>query len=170
MGHLFGLGIWDIFIVVGIVLVVAFIGLYFLNRWAGKRMATQQEAVERTKQTVTIYVIDKKKDKLTNANFPKSVTDQIPRWSRFMKTPLVKAKIGPQIMTLMCDAKVYGILPVKKTVKVDLAGMYIVEMKGMKTKRQMDETRKARRSTAEAPKPAGPFGAIASIRSRFGKK
>jgi hypothetical protein len=159
---------WDIVVIVGIIVAAIVIGLYFLNKWAGKKMAVQQEAVEKNKQTVTIYVIDKKKDKLTNANFPKAVYDQIPRWSKIMKTPLVKAKIGPQIMTLMCDAKVYNVLPVKKSVKVDLAGMYIVDMKGMKTKKQMDEIRKARKFDKNEPKPAGILGNIKS-RLSFGK-
>lgn len=34
-------------------------------------------------------------------------------------------------MTLMCDKPVYQVLPVKKNVKVDLAGMYIVGITGM---------------------------------------
>jgi len=40
---------------------------------------------------------------------------------------------------------VFAALPVKKTVMVELAGAYIVGMKGMKTKMQMEESRKARR-------------------------
>ena len=31
----------------------------------------------------------------------------------------------------MCDKPVYEVLPVKKTVKVDIAGMYIVSMTGL---------------------------------------
>jgi hypothetical protein len=126
-------------------------------------MSEQQEAVERTKTTVSIYVIDKKKDKVTNANFPKSVAEQIPKWTRMMKMPLVKAKIGPQIMTLMCDSKVFPLLPVKKTVKVDLAGMYIVGMKGMKTKKEMADLRKSRRASGSGgDKPAPWYGAFLS--------
>jgi hypothetical protein len=166
---LFGLGIWDVFIIIGIVIVALGIGLYFLNRWAGKRMADQQEMVERNKQAATIYVIDKKKDKITNANFPKAVYEQTPKWSRLMKTPLVKAKIGPQIMTLLCDAKVYDALPLKKMVKVEMAGMYIVSMKGMKTKKEMADMRRARQLEKEkgAEKPARWYDAVLS---RFKKK
>lgn len=43
----------------------------------------------------------------------------------------MRAKVGPQIVTLMCDKPVYQVLPVKKNVKVDLAGMYIVGITGM---------------------------------------
>jgi hypothetical protein len=158
---LFGLGIWDVFILIGIIVVLIGVGLYFLNRWAGRKMADQQEMVERNRQSATIYVIDKKKDKLSNANLPKAVYEKIPKWSKFMKTPLVKAKIGPQIMTLMCDGKVFNVLPVKKTVKVDLAGMYIVGMKGMKTKKEMADYRKSRQAAAPE-KPKGKAGALLS--------
>jgi len=131
--------------VVAILAVIGVTAFYFINKWAGKKAAAQQDMVAQHKQTVSIYVIDKKKDKITNAGFPKAVADQIPRMAKLMKTPLVKAKIGPQIMTLVCDAKVYDALPIKKTVSVELAGAYIVGMKGMKTKMEMAEMRKSRR-------------------------
>lgn len=161
------LGPWDIAIIVFIVLAAIGVGLYFLNRWAAKRMADQQEAVERNKTTVSIYVIDKKKDKITNANLPKAVYAQMPKWSRLMKMALVKAKIGPQIMTLLCDNKVFDALPVKKTVKVELAGMYIVGMKGLKTKKEMAALRKARQAESTADKPEPWYGALLA---RFRRK
>ena len=138
--------IWTILMGIAIVAIVGVTIFYFLNKWAGKKAATQHDMVEQHKQTVSIYVIDKKKDKITNAGFPKAVQDQIPRMAKIMKTPLVKAKIGPQITTLVCDAAVFDALPVKKTVSVEIAGAYIVGMKGMKTKMEMAEVRKARRS------------------------
>ncbi|MCL2664312.1 MAG: hypothetical protein FWE82_01740 [Defluviitaleaceae bacterium] len=128
---------WDVMLILAIVGAGLGVGVYFLNKWAGKKMATQQDMIEKNKTPATIYVIDKKKEKASNANFPKAVTDQMPKYSKLMKLPLVKAKIGPQIMTLMCDKAVYDALPVKKTVKVEMAGMYIVGMKGLKTKREM---------------------------------
>jgi len=134
-------------ILIAIILVVIVAALYFLNKWAGKRMANQQEMVAKHKQTATIYIIDKKKDKLTNANLPKAMASQIPRMGRIMKMPLVKAKIGPQIVTLIADNAVFPALPVKKNVTVEIAGAYIVSMKGMKTKRQLAEQRKARRKS-----------------------
>lgn len=131
------MGIFDWAIIISIVLVIIVVALYFLNRWAGKRMAQQQDMVEKHKQTVTIYVIDKKKDKIQNANLPKAMASQVPRMSRMMKVPLVKAKIGKDIMTLMCDNAVFPALPVKKNVTVEMAGIYIVSMKGQKTKAEM---------------------------------
>ena len=136
---------WDILLLLALLAVVIGVAFYFLNKWAGKKTAEQQDLVKQHKQTVSIYVIDKKKDKITNANFPKAMAEQIPRMGKLMKMPLVKAKIGPQIMTLICDGDVFPALPLKKTVTVELAGAYIVGMKGMKTKMEMAELRKSRR-------------------------
>jgi hypothetical protein len=61
-----------------------------------------------------------------------------------MKMPLVKAKVGPQVTTLMCDPKVFEVLPIKRNVRVELAGIYIAEMKGMKTKKERRELAKAK--------------------------
>ena len=138
----------DILIIVAILIAIIVLVLYFLNKWAGRRMANQQEMIEQHKQTATIYIIDKKKDKITNANLPKAMASQIPRMGRLMKMPLVKAKIGPQIVTLICDNAVFPALPVKKNVTVEIAGAYIVSMKGMKTKQQLAEQRKARRKSS----------------------
>jgi len=135
----------DILIIIAIALAAVLAGLYFLNKWASKRMGDQQEMIDRNKQTVSIYVIDKKKEKAADVNLPKAVTQNMPKFSRLMKMPFVKAKIGPQIMTLMCDKKVFNALPLKKNVKVELAGMYIVGMKGMKTKKEMEELARARK-------------------------
>jgi hypothetical protein len=132
-----GIGGWDIAIIVFIVIAVVILTMFLLNRWASRRLVEQKTMIERNKQAASIYVIDKKKDRLKNANFPKAVHEQVPRWNKLMRMYLVKAKIGPQIMTLMCDKEVFNALPLKKTVKVDLAGIYIVSMKGMKTKQEM---------------------------------
>ena len=83
-------------------------------------------------QTVSILVIDKKM-KLTEANLPKMVVDQTPKYLRRTKVPIVKAKIGPKVMSLMCDAKVFDIIPVKKEVKAVISGIYITDVKGLRS-------------------------------------
>ncbi len=136
----------DIILIVIIVLGLLAVGLYFLNRWASKKMVAQEKLIEQSKQTVSLYVIDKKRDKPQNANLPKQVMDQLPRTYKFMKANLVKAKIGPQIHTLMCDKKVYNIIPVKKTIKVELAGLYIVSVKGMKSEDELKKMKKEKKA------------------------
>ena len=68
-------------------------------------------------QTYSILVIDKKMMKLKDAGFPKVVLDQTPKYLRGSKVPVVKAKIVLKVATLMCDAKIFDLIPVKKEVK-----------------------------------------------------
>ena len=140
--------ILDIIIVVVLILGALGFGLYFLNKWAYKKMDEQQTMIARTSQPITIYVIDKKKEKPDNANLPKSVLEQLPKRAKIMKMPLVKAKVGPQIITFICDKKVFQALPLKKNVKVDVSGIYITNMKGMKTDKEMKAMAKEKKSRA----------------------
>ena len=133
----------DLALIIFLVLAVVGGAVYFLNKWAYKRMNEQQSIIERTKQITSIYVIDKAKMKASQSNLPKMVLDHLPRLYKFVKLPLVKAKIGPQVTTLMCDKAVFDALPVKKNVKVEMAGLYIVSMPGMKSKKEMKAQRKA---------------------------
>ena len=120
---------WQIVLLVVAILIVILGILYFVGRKLQKKVDSQQGMIDSAKQTVSILIIDKKKMKLKDSNLPKMIQDQIPAYLRWRKMPLVKAKIGPKITTLMCDERVFKTLPVKKLVKVDLAGMYIVGMK-----------------------------------------
>ena len=60
---------------------------------------------------------------------PKAVIEQVPKVYRFKKVPIVKAKIGPQVLDLLCDEAIFDKLPEKKTVQVELAGIYIAGLK-----------------------------------------
>jgi hypothetical protein len=103
---------------------------YFLNRWAAKRVDEQNKILEQSRQTVSLYVIDKKMMKAADSNLPKAIREKLPVLYKLKKTPIVKAKYGPQIITLISDKKTFDALPVKKNVKVDVAGAYILSMKG----------------------------------------
>jgi len=160
------LGIWGIIFVLSIIILVVGVAFYFLNSWAGKKQAQQSEMVNQHKQTVSLYVIDKKKDKITNTNLPKAMLDQMPRLGRMFKVPLVKVKIGPQITTMVCEEATFKILPTKKTVTVEVAGAYIVGLKGMKTKMEMAEQRKSRRKGGDEDVP---LKWHEKLRARFGR-
>lgn len=123
---------WEILLLVLGIIVVVLVILYFVGRKLQGKANDQQSVINQNKMTTSILVIDKKKQKVKDSNLPKMVQDQIPKYIRFRKLPMVKAKIGPKITTLLCDDKVFKELPVKKMVKVELAGMYIVGMKGYK--------------------------------------
>ena len=113
--------------IAAIVLVI----LYFLGSKLQKRQAEQQQ-LDAAAQTVSILVIDKKKLKLTQSGLPKMVVDQTPKYMRWAKVPVVKAKIGPKVMTLIADAGVFESLPVKTEAKVVLSGIYITQIKSVR--------------------------------------
>ena len=116
-----------VFVVVTIAAVVA---LYFYGSKMQKKQAEAEKQMQIGAQTVSMLVIDKKIMKLKEAGFPQMVIDQTPKYLRGSKVPVVKAKIGPKIMTLMCDNNAFEVLPVKKEVKVVMNGIYIMEVKG----------------------------------------
>lgn len=146
------MGLSDIVLLVFLIVAILAFGFYFLNKWAYKRMNTQNEMIEQYKTTQTAYIIDKKRDKAANVNLPKAVQEKMPKASRLMKMNFVKVKIGPQILTLMADKNVYKALPLKKSVKIDVAGLYIVSMAGLKTPEQMRAIEKEKKAKAKQAK------------------
>ena len=119
---------WTIFWIVIAVIAVILVGLYFWGRKLQTKYDEQQQLISDNKQAVTLFVIDKKKDHLTNLKLPKQMKDQLPWMYKKRKMPVVIAKIGPQIQTLLCDQRIYDSLPTKKQVKVELAGILIVNV------------------------------------------
>ena len=89
------------------VLVAATVGLYFFGKKMQKKQEQQEEAVQASKQPVTMLIIDKKKMRLKEAGLPQAVIDSTPKYLRRAKLPIVKAKVGPQIMNLVADDKIY---------------------------------------------------------------
>ena len=114
------------------ILVVILVVLYFVGRKMQKKQAAQEAQMEAAKQTVNILVIDKKKMKLKDAGLPSVVLEQTPKMMRRAKLPIVKAKVGPQIVSLVCDAKIFEMVPVKKEVKATLSGIYISDIKAVR--------------------------------------
>ena len=137
---------WIITIVILAILIIAMIVLYFAGKKMEKKQAEQQAIMEQNKQTVSMLIIDKKKVKLKDAGFPQAVLEQAPKMSRNVKVYVVKAKVGPQILSLLCDDKVFDTVPVKKEVKAVISGMYILGVKGLHGK-----------SAAAAPQKKGFF-------------
>lgn len=121
-----------VLIIVAVVLIGILVALYFVGRKLQKKQEESEAQLQASAQTVSILVIDKKKMKLTEANLPKVVLDQTPKYLRRSKVPIVKAKIGPKVMNLICDAKIFDLVPVKKEVKAVLSGIYIMDVKGLR--------------------------------------
>lgn len=113
------------------VLLVAVVVLYFLGKKAQKKQDEQQAQIDAMKQTVSMLIIDKKRMKLKDAGLPQQVLEQTPKLLRGSKLPIVKAKVGPQIMSLICDEKIFDSVPVKKEVKAVVSGIYITGVRGL---------------------------------------
>lgn len=121
-----------VLIVVLIVLIGACIALYFFGKKAEKKQAAQKEQMDAAAQTISMLVIDKKKMKLKEAGLPAIVLENTPKYLRRTKVPIVKAKVGPKIMTLMCENKVFEVIPVKKEIKAVVSGLYITGIKSVR--------------------------------------
>ncbi len=121
-----------VLIVIGVMALVLFI-LYRVGLNLQKKQAQADEQMATVAQTISMLVIDKKKMKLTESGLPQLVIDQTPKYLRRSKVPIVKAKVGPKIMSFMCDPKVFELIPVKKEVKAVVSGIYISNVKGLRT-------------------------------------
>lgn len=106
--------------------------LYYLGNKMQKKQVESQALIDAAKQVVTIMAIDKKKMKFTEAGLPQMVVDQTPWYTKRMKIPVVKAKIGPKIMTMIADEKVFQQLPLKTEAKVVISGLYITDIKSVR--------------------------------------
>ncbi len=148
-------------IVILIILAVAIIGLvvlYFLGKRAQKKQDEQQALLEAHKQTVSMLIIDKKRMRIKDSGLPQSVIDQTPKMMRRTKLPVVKVKVGPQIMTLISDEKIFDAIPVKKEVKAVVSGIYIMDVRGLHGKSEKKpEVKKSkfRRFVEKAQEKAG---------------
>lgn len=125
-----------VLLVILAILVIAAIVLYFVGKKAQKKQAEQEAQMEAMKQTISMLIIDKKRMKMKDSGLPQAVIDQTPKLLRGSKLPVVKAKVGPQIMTLICDEKIFDSVPVKKEVKAVVSGIYITGVKGLHGKQQ----------------------------------
>lgn len=149
---------WVVLIIVIVVIVALLAILYFLGRKAQKKQEEQQEIMQANKQYVSMLIIDKKRMKLRDAGLPAMILQQTPKALRGAKLPIIKAKIGPQIMPLICDEKIFDSVPVKKEVKAAVSGIYVLEVKGLHGKpvaQPMKKKSRFRRALEAAQEKAG---------------
>ncbi len=149
---------WIIMLIVLAVIAAIIAVLYFLGKKAQKKQAEQQELLEANKQTISMLIIDKKRMRLKDAGLPQVVMDQTPKYLRRSKLPIVKVKVGPQIMSLICDDKIFDTVPVKKEVKAVVSGIYVLDVRGLHGKQTLAPPRKKsrfRRALEAAQEKAG---------------
>ncbi len=123
---------WKILLIVLLVVLAVLVVLYFVGRRLQKKQADASVQLEAMKQTVSMLIIDKKILKIKQSGLPQAVIDQTPKYMRWTKMPIVKAKIGPKIMVLAAERSVWDVLPVKQEVKVEVSGIYIMSIKSVR--------------------------------------
>ncbi len=125
---------WGWMLIVLAIAIVILVVLYILGNRLQKKQAAQKEAMIEQAQQVTMLVIDKKMLPMKDAGLPKIVMEQTPKRYQKAKLPIVKAKIGPQIMNLICDDGIFDIMPVKGEVKAMVSGIYITSVRNVRGK------------------------------------
>ena len=143
-------------IIVGVMAVVLIV-LTILGKRAEKKQAEQQAQLEAAKQFYSMLIIDKKRMKLKDAGLPPAVLEKTPKLLRGSRLPIVKAKVGPQIMSFICDDKIFDRVPVKKEVKAGVSGIYITEIKGLHGAVMVEQKKKGfwKRLVSKAQEKAG---------------
>ncbi len=126
------MSIWQILLLIGGIILIALVILYFVGRNMQKKQDEANVRIEAMRQTVSMLIIDKKMLKVTKSGLPQVAIDQVPFYMRWQKMPIVKAKVGPRIMTLAAEKNVWDVLPVKQEVKVDISGIYITGIKSVR--------------------------------------
>ena len=98
--------VWQVLLIILVILIAVLVVLYFLGKRAQKKQEENQAQIEAAKQTVNMLIIDKKRLRIKESGLPQMVIDQTPKLMRRTKLPIVKAKIGPRIMTMVADEKI----------------------------------------------------------------
>lgn len=121
-----------VLLVVLVILIAATVALYFMGKKAQARKEEQDAQLAAAAQTVSMLIIDKKRLRVKDSGLPQIVIDQTPKYMRWTKLPIVKAKVGPKIMTLIADEAIFAEIPVKKEVKATVSGIYITGVRGLR--------------------------------------
>lgn len=126
---------WMIMLIILLVIVVVMIILYKLGDKLQKKQLNQKQQMLDAAQPQTMMIIDKKLLPMKDAGLPKIVMEQTPKRYQKAKLPIVKAKIGPQIMNFIADDAIFDELPTKCEVKAMVSGIYILSFKSTRSKK-----------------------------------
>ena len=123
---------WIVLLICALIFVAVMAGMYFWGQKLQKKQVEQKEQLNAHAQNMKMLIIDKKRMKLKEAGLPKIAVDETPWYLKGSKVPVVKAKVGPQIMTFICDEEIFDLVPVKKEVKAVVSGLYIMRVQGVR--------------------------------------
>lgn len=130
---------YHIVLIVLAVIVAILIVLYIVGTKLQAKQVTAQKTMDSMAMNLSLLVIDKQKCHLKDSGLMKQVVDSIPAYMKWRKFPIVKARVikaniagGAQIMSFICDPKVFKIMPTKTEVKVTISGIYITKLHSAK--------------------------------------
>ncbi|MBP3200978.1 MAG: hypothetical protein J6M39_04975 [Lachnospiraceae bacterium] len=131
--------VWQIVLIVLAVIAVILVILYFVGSKLQAKQANTEKTMKQMSMVVSLLVLSKDKLHIKDSGLMKQVQDAIPAYMRWRKFPIVKARIikaniagGAQVMSFICDPKVFKVMPVKTEVKVTIAGIYITKLHSAK--------------------------------------
>lgn len=131
--------VWQIVLIVLAVIAVILVVLYFVGSKLQTKHANTEKTMKQMSVVVSLLVLSKDKLHIKDSGLMKQVQDAIPAYMRWRKFPIVKARIikaniagGAQVMSFICDPKVFKVMPVKTEVKVTIAGIYITKLHSAK--------------------------------------
>lgn len=123
---------WIILAVILIVIIAALVFLYYKGSKMQKEQQEQKEKLFSAATQITMLVIDKKRLPLKDSGLPQAVIDQTPKRARRSKVPVVKAKIGPRVMSLIADEDIFDLIPVRAEIKAMVSGIYITDIRNFR--------------------------------------
>lgn len=142
---------WTIvLLIILVVLIAVMVALYFFGKKAQKKKDEQDEQLAAAAQSISMLIIDKKRLRIKDSGLPQQVIDQTPKYLRRSKLPIVKAKVGPKVMTLIADEKIYEEIPIKKEVKATVSGLYITQVRGLRGPLEKPAKKKGFRAKLQA--------------------
>ena len=131
--------VWQIVLIVLAVIAVILVILYFVGSKLQAKQVNTEKTMKQMSMVVSLLVLSKDKLHIKDSGLMKQVQDAIPAYMRWRKFPIVKARIikaniagGAQVMSFICDPKVFKVMPVKTEVKVTIAGIYITKLHSAK--------------------------------------
>lgn len=145
---------FKIFMIILAIVVVILLVLVIVGKRLEKKQAAQQETIEAAAQTMNFFIIDMKMMKITEAGLPKVVLDQTPKMMRRAKLPILKVKVGPKVMSLICDQKVFQTLAPKQEVKATVSGLYVTGAKRIRGPVVETDPKKRKEQAKQAKKEA----------------
>ena len=137
--NILAISVLQIILIVIAVIIAILVILYFLGSKLQNKQVATEKAMKQMSMVMSLLVIDKQKLRIKDSGLMKQVQDAIPAYIKWRKFPIVKARIikanvagGAQVMSFICDPKIFKILPVKTEVKVTIAGVYITKLHSAK--------------------------------------